>query len=99
MFSPAASPSATPVIAAAVPAPAAIAHGVYDHQHHITVLRNMLAPGAIFTWVQQHSNTEGWQQHLLTKVLEACRAVPNASVPADLLIGEPAMASSLELVW
>ena len=99
MFDPATSPSATPVFAAAAPAPAAIAHGShYDHQQHITVLRNIVAPGAISAWVQLHNSTEEWQQLLLTKVLEACRAVPNASVPDDLLVGEPANTGSLELV-
>ena len=31
-------------------------------------------------------------------MIDACRAVPDASVPADLLIDEPIITSSLELV-
>ena len=34
----------------------------------------------------------------LNRVIDACRAVPDASVPADLLIDEPIITSSLGLV-
>ena len=44
------------------------------------------------------ADPRGWQKNLLNRVIDACRAVPDASVPADLLIDEPIITSSLELV-
>ena len=60
----------------------------------------MLAPGALAAWVTENSQTEleGWQKNFLLRVIDACRAVPAASVPADLLVDEPIITSSLELV-
>ena len=58
----------------------------------------MLAPGTLATWVTGNSQTEGWQKNFLLRVIDACRAVPEASVHVDLLVDEPIITSSLELV-
>ena len=67
---------------------------------HIKMLRDILAPGAIAAWVSKDSQADpqGWQKNLLNRVIDACRLVPEASVPADLLREEPIITSSLELV-
>ena len=64
------------------------------------MLRSILAPGALEAWVTENSQTEGWQKNFLPvlRVVDACRAVPEASVPADLLNDEPITTRSLELV-
>ena len=64
------------------------------------MLRDIPAPGALGAWVSKDSQADpqGWQKNLLNRVIDACRAVPDASVPADLLIDEPIITSSLELV-
>ena len=98
-FSPAASLNAVPVIEAAAPVAIAqlLAHGSHhDYQQQLDVLRNMVEPGAISGWVQRYAGQDGWQQILLDKVLEACRAVP--IVPDGMTDDEPNGASSLELV-
>ena len=67
------------------------------------MLRHALAPGALGAWVSKDSQADphGWQKNLLNtvnRVIDACRAVPDVSVPADLLTDEPNGTSSLELV-
>ena len=70
------------------------------HAQHIKMLRDILAPGALGGWVSKDSQADpqGWQKNLLNRVIDACRAVPDASVPVELLIDEPVNISSLELV-
>ena len=64
------------------------------------MLRDILAPGALGAWASKDSQADpqGWQKNLLNRVIDACRVVPEASVPADLLREEPIITTSLELV-
>ena len=70
------------------------------HPKHIQLLRSMLTPGALTEWVSKESTSdpEGWQRNLTLRIIDACRAVPDASVPNDLLVGEPIITGSLELM-
>ena len=54
--------------------------------------------GFDYTDASDRPDPQGWQKNLLNRVIDACRAVPDASVPADVLIDEPIITSSLELV-
>jgi hypothetical protein len=67
---------------------------------HIKMLRVILAPGALGAWASKDSQADpqGWQKNLLNRVIDACRVVSDAFVPADLLISEPDITGSLELV-
>ena len=98
MFSPAAAPAAVSALTSlrnqAEPTQ------ISCHPGHIKMLRDILAPGALGAWVSKdsHLDPQGWQKNLLNRVIDACRAVPDASVPADLLESEPIITGSLELV-
>ena len=49
----------------------------------VSALTSPLGNQAVLLQATCQADPQGWQKNLLNKVIDACRAVPDAFVPAD----------------